>query len=380
METPIAGSHLSPYVAAPLTDQTIDFAALAVKTVGDAPFGLTATASSGLPVGFSIVSGPATISGSTVTLTGDGNVTIAANQAGNASFNAAKTVTQSFVVQLGSSTTCAATGTILREMWRNVSGNNLSDFSFQSTPTSTSQLTSFEGPTSLGDNYASRIRGYICAPQTGNYTFWLAGDDAAELYISTDDNPNNKARIANLVSWTNFREWNKFTSQKSGIISLQSGKKYYVEVLHKQGAGGDNLSVQWQLPDGAVESPLPGKYLSPYQAGQLSTSSISFSSSNTSSNTLSESLSETVKPGLYIYPNPVSQQSNVEFTLIESGQTNVALFNAKGQLVSKLFTGETQANIKKSFVLDAGTLQNGVYLLRLISGKNSLTKKVIVLK
>ncbi|MGI4021563.1 MAG: PA14 domain-containing protein [Janthinobacterium lividum] len=383
METPIAGSHLSPYVADAIAEQTISFAAIASKTVGDAPFALTATASSGLPVSFSIVSGSATISGSTVTLTGDGNVTIAANQLGNASFSAAKTVTQSFAV-VPASTACSATGTILREIWSSVSGNNLSDFSFQSTPTSTSQLTFFEGPTNVGDNYASRIRGYICAPQTGNYTFWLAGDDAAELYISTDDNPSNKVRIANLLSWTSFREWNKFASQKSNAITLQTGKKYYIEVLHKQGGGGDNLSVQWQLPDGAVESPLPGKYLSPYQAGQLSTSSLSFSSSNAvnspSAITLTEPLSVAVKQGLYIFPNPVSQQSNVEFMLTESGQTNVALYSTKGQLVSKLFTGATQANTKKSFVLDAGTLQNGVYLLRLTSGKNSLTKKVIVLK
>jgi hypothetical protein len=42
-------------------DQTITFGALARKTYGDAPFTVSATASSGLPVSFSIVSGPATI-------------------------------------------------------------------------------------------------------------------------------------------------------------------------------------------------------------------------------------------------------------------------------------------------------------------------------
>ena len=65
----------------------------------DAPFNLTATASSGLPVAFSLVSGPATLSGSTVTLTGaTGTVSIRASQAGNAQYNPAPDVTRSFGV------------------------------------------------------------------------------------------------------------------------------------------------------------------------------------------------------------------------------------------------------------------------------------------
>src|SRR5206468_9950476 len=75
--------------------QTITFGALADKTVGDAPFAVSATASSGLAVTFSIVSGPATISGGTVTLTGaTGTVTVRASQAGNGSYNAAGPVDQ----------------------------------------------------------------------------------------------------------------------------------------------------------------------------------------------------------------------------------------------------------------------------------------------
>src|SRR5205823_9521312 len=79
-------------------DQTITFGALAAKTYGDAPFTVSATASSGLTVSFSIVSGPATISGSTVTITGAGTVTVRAAQSGDANWNAATSVDQSFSV------------------------------------------------------------------------------------------------------------------------------------------------------------------------------------------------------------------------------------------------------------------------------------------
>ena len=76
--------------AAPLDDQTINFPAIADKLTTAAPFGISATASSGLPVSFSIVSGPATVSGTTITLDGvEGTVTVRASQAGNAQYNPA---------------------------------------------------------------------------------------------------------------------------------------------------------------------------------------------------------------------------------------------------------------------------------------------------
>jgi hypothetical protein len=78
--------------------QTIVFTPISNKTYGDAPFGLSATASSGLPVSFKILSGPATITGNTVTVTGAGIVTVEASQEGNTSYTAAPVVMQSFNV------------------------------------------------------------------------------------------------------------------------------------------------------------------------------------------------------------------------------------------------------------------------------------------
>jgi len=78
--------------------QTISFTAPGNKTFGAAPFSLTATATSGLPVSFSIASGPATFSGGKVALTGKGTVKIDANQAGNANYLPAPTVSRSFTV------------------------------------------------------------------------------------------------------------------------------------------------------------------------------------------------------------------------------------------------------------------------------------------
>ncbi len=80
------------------SNQAITFGTLAGKTFGDAPFDLSATADSGLPVSFSLVSGPAELQGATVSLTGAGTVIIRASQAGNNIYNEASAVIRSFTV------------------------------------------------------------------------------------------------------------------------------------------------------------------------------------------------------------------------------------------------------------------------------------------
>src|SRR5450759_183954 len=93
----------------------------------------------------------------------------------------------------------------------------------------------FEGATDYANNYGSFIRGYIEAPQTGAYTFWVASDDNSELWLSTDSTVANKKLIASVGPgdfWTIPREYGKYPSQQSAKITLTQGQKYYVEVYH----------------------------------------------------------------------------------------------------------------------------------------------------
>ncbi len=79
--------------------QTITFPAIASRAYGSAPFAVTATSSAGsnYPVTIAVQSGPAMISGGTVTVTGAGTVVLLASQAGDTNYSAA-TATQSFQV------------------------------------------------------------------------------------------------------------------------------------------------------------------------------------------------------------------------------------------------------------------------------------------
>lgn len=167
----------------------------------------------------------------------------------------------------------AGLGYILREYWAGVGGSTVPDLTsnaaYPFNPTGRSLQTSFEGPSEFSDNYGDRFQGYLFPPQTGNYTFWIASDDASELWLSTDDNPANAVKIAYVAAWTSSREWTKEPNQQSASIHLEAGHKYYIESIHKEGGGGDNLAVRWQLPDGTWENndpnqPIPGIRLAPY--------------------------------------------------------------------------------------------------------------------
>jgi hypothetical protein len=77
--------------------QVIFFPPLANFTHGtSAP--LAAIASSGLAVTFT-TSGPATVTGSILNITGTGQVTVTASQTGNSNFSAATSVTRTFTAQ-----------------------------------------------------------------------------------------------------------------------------------------------------------------------------------------------------------------------------------------------------------------------------------------
>ncbi|HIJ51708.1 MAG TPA: hypothetical protein HPP66_00960, partial [Planctomycetes bacterium] len=171
--------------------------------------------------------------------------------------------------------TAGGKGTILREYWTGIPGTNVSDLTgnsnYPDNPSGSSEPTSFETPTSSGDNYGQRCHGFLHPPANGDYTFWIASDDGSELWLSTDTNPANKSMIANVSAWTSSREWTKYASQRSSSITLAAGRKYYIEALQKEGTGGDNLAVTWEGPGIIQGNPIDGEYLSPWTGSWIAT-------------------------------------------------------------------------------------------------------------
>ena len=159
---------------------------------------------------------------------------------------------------------------ISREVWTGVTGTSITNIPLDSPPSSSNVLGSLEGITSFGDNYGERIRGFITAPVTGNYYFWISANNSAELWISNDGEPVNKVRRAYITKGTTTPHvWNLQPSQRSAWLALKAGQRYYIEILHKAGIGaGDHWSVGWaQDSSGTNTAPtgiVPGYVLTPF--------------------------------------------------------------------------------------------------------------------
>lgn len=123
-------------------------------------------------------------------------------------------------------------------------------------------LTTFTTAQNVGDTYSRRLIGYLQPQVSGNYTFWLAADDLARLFINTDATEANKTQIASVTAWTNYQAWDASPSQRSAVIPLVAGQVYWLEVHQYEGGGGDHASVAWSGP-GFSREPIPASALFP---------------------------------------------------------------------------------------------------------------------
>ncbi|MBW3127676.1 PA14 domain-containing protein [Hymenobacter profundi] len=270
---------------------------------------------------------------------------------------------------------CDNTGTLLREQWNNVKGATTADIPVTKLPNSSSQLTSFAASNQYGNNHGARLRGYICPPQNGAYTFWVTGDDAADLFLSSDDDPAHKVRIASSTGWrASAYDWYRSSEQKSAPIQLQTGRRYYVEVLHKQSWGTGFVAVAWQRPDGSRQQPISGSVLIPFVPV---TSSQLTATATVASATLNDTIDNSAPAtNLNIYPNPFSKQATVQFSVQQRSQVTLALYNLTGQQIRSLFDGQVEAGVQNSVSMESVGLSNGLYIVRLVTGTEVVSQKV----
>lgn len=159
------------------------------------------------------------------------------------------------------------TGELLREVWLNLPGVIVTDLTgsarYGDPPDLCERLTAMQLPLDAGDNYGARMRGYLVPPTTGEYIFWIGGDDTGQLWLSPNSNPLNRSLIATFEGWTPPDVWDAYPSQQSSPISLEAGQPYYIEFLLKEGEVGDYGAVAWQGP-GIERAVIAGQYLSAF--------------------------------------------------------------------------------------------------------------------
>lgn len=119
----------------------------------------------------------------------------------------------------------------------------------------------------VGDNYSRRVSGWVVAPQTGEYTFWVASDDQSRLFVGTGAESFTGLQRAAVNGWTGYQNFDANTSQRSAPIYLIAGQAYWLEGQQAEGVGADHLSIAWSKPDGSAREVIPSDYLIPNQDG-----------------------------------------------------------------------------------------------------------------
>ncbi|HUS37252.1 MAG TPA: hypothetical protein VM680_18040, partial [Verrucomicrobiae bacterium] len=142
----------------------------------------------------------------------------------------------------------------------------IEDPAFTDPPSFQTLRTSMSNPTTSPDlnNFADRTYGYFVPATEGDYTFYIASDDGGNLFISTDSDPANKYQIASQARWSNSNEWTvldgnapeNIRAKRSDQylqdtqaaaapvpIHLKANTRYYIEMTHGEGGGGDASMV-----------------------------------------------------------------------------------------------------------------------------------------
>lgn len=125
-------------------------------------------------------------------------------------------------------------------------------------------------PTDVNDNYGATMEGYLTPTETGDYRFFVYSDDASQLFLSANATPPDPLYDIPIAEETGC--CNYFTEPADGMtrtsepIHLIAGNRYYIEMVYKEGGGGDYGQVAWRKEGDTTPAasllPIPGKYLS----------------------------------------------------------------------------------------------------------------------
>ncbi len=63
--------------------------------------------------------------------------------------------------------------------------------------------------------------------------------------MSTDALPAQRRLIAFVTDSVGYQQWNTLDEQESSAIYLMEGEAYYIEALHKEGAGDATACRPW---------------------------------------------------------------------------------------------------------------------------------------
>lgn len=79
------------------------------------------------------------------------------------------------------------------------------------------------------------------------------------------------------------------------------------------------------------------------------------------------------------FPNPASTNVTVEYTLKEKSDITLRIMDATGRVVENSYLGNVQAGLQRN-TINVGRFESGIYMLQLVNGNHTVSKKIIITK
>jgi hypothetical protein len=339
--------------------QSITFPSPGNQTYGVAPITLTATASSGLAVSYTVTSGPATVSGNALTITGAGSVTIQATQSGNANWIAATPVSQTISVAPKS-----VTGSFTAKNKTYDGTTNASVLTSSLTGVINSDVVSVTvGTLGFTDKNVGNGKTVIASglglsgAKAGNYTLAstsatnTANITAATLTV-TANNTNRVYGAANpafTVSYSGF-----VTGENSSLLS-----------------GAPSVTTTATVSSNVAGSP----YVITVTQGTLSAANYTFSFVNGSLSITAATLTVTANNTNRVY-GAANPTFTVSYTGFVNGETTNVLSGAPS-VTTTATTGSSILGNPYAINVTKGTLNAANYTFTFVSGSLSVTRATL---
>jgi alpha-L-fucosidase 2 len=109
-------------------------------------------------------------------------------------------------------------------------------------------IPTLEPRSDVRENYAQQLSGYLTAPETGDYIFWVSADDQGELWLGEAGSDKADKKLCFTDRWVNKKEFDRNPAQKSAPLHLEKGKIYPIMLLHAELEGFDHADVAWTKP------------------------------------------------------------------------------------------------------------------------------------
>jgi len=345
--------------------QTITFPVIPNKTYASPPFRITATASSGLPVSFSILSGPATISKDTVKITGVGTVIIRASQAGNATYDPAPNADNSFIVNKASQSI----------VFPVIPNKQLTDPPFTINASASSGLpitfSVVSGPATISGNIITltKVAGTVTvrATQTGNINYLAA---AATTSFTV-------GKLAQTINFPQIPDHEALDDPFQLQATASSGLPVTFEILYGPAdIEGDNYVYLWEYAgEVGVRATQAGN--SQYAAVYVDQSFYEYVGSPRLSADSSSLLTKAAPMEQYsVYPNPAHDILKIKFDKAENIESyTFSLQSGAGERIDGIeFIPDKVYN---EVAVDIRLLASGIYYLFIFDGKKSRVNKIL---